>query len=83
MRALAEAEGARLVGCTQVTEINNTPGVALAGLLPREFELATVYTAGLCTHAAAPEVARRFIALLTGEASRALRAKAGFEFGTV
>ena len=82
MRELAQAEGERLLGCTQLTEINNTPGVALVGLLPREFELATVYSAGICTSAAAPEAARRFIALLTGEHSRALRTKVGFELGT-
>jgi molybdate transport system substrate-binding protein len=83
MRELAQARGVRLVGCTQVTEINNTPGVVLAGLLPAEFELATVYSAGVCTRAASPDAARRFIALLTGEATRALRTKAGFELGTI
>jgi molybdate transport system substrate-binding protein len=81
MRELAQAKGARLIGCTQVTEIKHTPGVALAGLLPREFELATIYCAGICTKAAAPQAARRFIELLAGEASRALRIKAGFELG--
>jgi molybdate transport system substrate-binding protein len=83
MRELAEAKGARLVGCTQVTEINNTPGVVLVGLLPREFELATVYSVGVCAAAASPDAARRFIELLTGEPSRALRVKAGFELRTV
>lgn len=83
MRALAQAKGAHLVGCTQVTEINDTPGVVLAALLPREFELATVYCVGLCAGAAAPAAARRFMELLTGEASRALRVKAGFQLGTV
>lgn len=79
LRELAQAKGARLVGCTQVTEINNTPGVVLAGLLPREFELATVYSVGVCTGAASAEAAQRFARLLTGEASRALRVNAGFE----
>jgi molybdate transport system substrate-binding protein len=83
MRELAQAKGVRLVGCTQVTEINNTPGVRLAGLLPREFELATVYSVGVCAGAKNPEAARRFIELLTGGLSRALRTKAGFELGTV
>ena len=83
MRELAQAKGAHLVGCTQVTEINSTPGVVLVGLLPREFELATVYSVGLCAGAASPEAAQRFIALLAGDASRALRVKAGFELGTV
>lgn len=83
MRELAQANGARVLGCAQVTEINNTPGVVLAGLLPREFELATVYSVGVCAAAASPDAARRFAALLTGEPSRALRTKAGFELGTV
>lgn len=82
MRELAQSKGARLIGCTQVTEINHTPGVALAGLLPREFELATVYTVGVCAAGTRLEAARRFIALLTGETSRALRMKAGFEVAT-
>ena len=82
MRELAQAKGARVVGCTQVTEINNTPGVVLAGLLPREFELATVYSVGVCVGATNPEAAQRFIELLTGAPSRALRTKAGFELGT-
>ncbi|MCJ7839000.1 MAG: substrate-binding domain-containing protein, partial [Burkholderiales bacterium] len=79
MHELALARGTRLVGCTQVTEINNTPGVTLVGLLPPEFELATVYSAAVCTGASSTEAARRFVALLTGEASRGLRLKAGFE----
>lgn len=83
MRELAQARGARLIGCTQVTEIKSTPGVVLVGMLPREFELATVYSVGVCAAAAAPAAARRFIDLLTGAASRALRVKAGFELGTV
>lgn len=82
MREMAQAKGARLVGCTQVTEINNTPGVVLVGMLPSEFELATVYAAGICAGAAEAQAARRFIALLAGDATRALRTKAGFEFGT-
>jgi len=82
MRELAQARGARLIGCTQLTEIRNTPGVKLAGMLPREFELATVYCVGVCTAAASPDAARRFAALLTGEPSRALRTKAGFELGS-
>jgi len=82
MRELAQAKGKRLVGCTQVTEINNTPGVVLAGLLPRGFELATVYSVGVCVGATNPEAAQRFIELLTGTPSRVLRMKAGFELGT-
>ena len=79
MRALAQATETHPIGCTQITEIRSTPGVALVGPLPREFELATVYSVGLCARAAAPEAAQRFIALLTGADSRAARIAAGFE----
>ena len=79
MRELAKASGDRSIGVTQITEILNTSGVALVGPLPREFELATVYTAAVCTRAAAPEAARRLVALLAAEGRRPLREKAGFE----
>jgi molybdate transport system substrate-binding protein len=79
MQALARAPDARPIGCTQVTEILNTPGVALVGPLPIEFELATVYTAGVCTRAALPDQARDFAALLGSPAARAVREQAGFE----
>lgn len=82
MRELAQSKGGRQIGCTQITEIKHTPGVVLAGPLPREFELATVYSAGVCAAAASPDAARRFIALVTGETSRALRIQAGFEPAT-
>jgi molybdate transport system substrate-binding protein len=55
MQALARAQDARAIGCAQVTEILSTPGVTLVGPLPRQFELATVYTAGVCTRAALPD----------------------------
>lgn len=80
MRELAASTAPRQIGCTQVTEINYTEGVDLVGALPDRFELATVYTAAVSTRAAQPELAARFIGLLTGADSRALRAAGGFEF---
>jgi molybdate transport system substrate-binding protein len=79
MRALAEAKGGRPIGCTQVTEILATPGVTLVAPLPKEFELATVYTAGVCARASRPEEAHRLAALLAGDAARTARERAGFE----
>lgn len=79
MRELAaSAPGA--IGCTQITEILYTPGIALVGPLPDAFELATVYTAALAARAAEPMLAQRFIDLLAGPATRAMRAEGGFEF---
>ena len=79
MRELAaSAPGA--IGCTQITEILYTPGIALVGPLPDAFELATVYTAALAVRTAQPMLAQRFIDLLAGPATRAMRAEGGFEF---
>lgn len=79
MRELAAARSPRPIGCTQVTEILATPGVMLAGPLPKAFELATIYTAGVATRAALPEEARRLAALLGGDGARDLRRRIGFE----
>jgi len=79
MRELAASPSPNAIGCTQVTEINYTPGVELVAALPPAFELATVYTAAVSTHAASAELAARFIALLAGPASQGLRAAGGFE----
>jgi molybdate transport system substrate-binding protein len=78
MRELAAATSARPIGCTQVTEIVNTPGVHLVGSLPPGCELATVYTAAVCTGARHPEEARALIALLSGDGARLIRERLGF-----
>jgi molybdate transport system substrate-binding protein len=80
MRAMADSTEPGLIGCTQVTEINYTPGVDLVANLPSEFELASDYTLGICTRAQQPELAQKLAALLTGPASAAMRQKGGFEF---
>jgi molybdate transport system substrate-binding protein len=79
MREMAQSAEPGLIGCTQVTEILYTPGVQLAGLLPREFELATVYTAAVCTRAQEPLAAAEFVRMLAGDEAAALRAAGGFE----
>lgn len=79
MRELAAATGHDLIGCTQVTEILYTPGVQLVGVLPREFELATVYTAAACQRAANPAAARALVEMLAADANRAQRLAGGFE----
>jgi len=79
MRALAQGQERGLIGCTQITEINFTPGVVLIRPLPADFELVTVYSAAVSATAREPELARRFIELLAGPASRDVRAAAGFD----
>lgn len=77
MRAMAGA-GGRPIGCAQITEILNTPGITLAGPLPKAFELATTYTAAVCSGSRHADLARQFVQLLTAESTRALREGLGF-----
>ena len=79
MQAMAQAGRTGLVGCTQVTEILYTPGVVLAGGLPKEFELATMYTVAVCSRAEEPDAARSLIGLLAGDDAAALREAGGFD----
>ena len=78
MQALAREGPDGAVGCTQVTEILYTDGVALAGPLPAEFELATLYSTGVCADAASPSLASAFVAWVAGERAAALRRAGGF-----
>jgi molybdate transport system substrate-binding protein len=79
MSELARSTGPGQLGCTQITEINYTPGVALVGPLPAEFELATVYGAAVASGAKQPEIAGRFAQMLTGIESHSVREMGGFE----
>jgi molybdate transport system substrate-binding protein len=79
MAEMAKTDEPGLVGCTQVTEILYTPGVTLVAPLPKEFELATVYTAAVCSKSGQPELARKLVSLLSGAASSELRQRGGFE----
>lgn len=79
MREMVNSREARVIGCTQATEITNTPGARLVAPLPAQFQLATTYSAGVCAEAPHPGAAHRFLALLAGEDSRELRRSLGFE----
>ena len=68
-----------VVGCTQVTEILYTPGVQLLAGLPPQFELATVYTAAVCTRAAASEAAAQLVGELASSQAAELRRTGGFD----
>jgi molybdate transport system substrate-binding protein len=79
MAEMAKCQEDNLIGSTQVTEINITPGVELIGMLPKEFELVTDYCLGICTNANEPELAQTFADMLTGPDAANLRKKIGFE----
>ena len=79
MKAMAEAEANGFVGCTQITEIVYTQGVDLVAPLPKEFELATTYTAAVCATSTQPESAAALITLMASTDTAALRLTCGFE----
>ncbi len=79
MREMAQSKAGSVIGCTQVTEIRHTPGVKLAGPLPAQFQLATVYTGAVCAGAQQPQAAQRFLDMLSAPGSAELRQKAGFD----
>jgi molybdate transport system substrate-binding protein len=78
MRELARSKE-RALGCTQATEIIATPGIKLVAMLPRAFELATVYTAAVSAAARDADNARAFISRLAGAEALSARRRAGFE----
>lgn len=80
MHELATRSEPGSIGCTQITEINYTPGVTLLGALPDQFELATVYSGAVGAKSGQPELALALLKLLSGDASKALRLAGGFEF---
>ena len=79
MREMAANAAPNLIGCTQVTEILYTDGVELVARLPARFELATTYTAAVSAGAADAALAAKFVAMLAGADTRALRQAGGFE----
>ena len=79
MEALANSRESALIGATQVTEINATPGVTLVGTLPAPFGLATTYAVAVCSSARESELAQRFVQMFAGPDSLMLRRDAGFD----
>ena len=78
MNAMAACDDPHVIGCTQVTEILITAGVDLVDNLPLEFELATMYTAGVRSTSTCAIEAQAMIDILTSPEQAALRAKGGF-----
>lgn len=78
MNAMAACDDPQVIGCTQVTEILITAGVDLVANLPIEFELATMYTAGVRSASTCAQQAQAMIDILTSSEHANLRARGGF-----
>lgn len=79
MAEMAAHGEAGSLGCTQVTEINNTKGARLVGVLPPTLGLSTLYVAAVARDAAEPARAAALIALLSGANAASMRLAHGFE----
>ena len=67
------------LGCTQVTEINYTPGVEVISLLPKRFELNTLYSAASALRGHQATLANDFIRFLCGDSpAKEARLSGGF-----
>lgn len=74
-----ESDARGVLVCTHMTEILATPGVLCAGLLPKGFELATLYTAAITARSDQPQAARALIDMLAAPEAAAGRRADGFE----
>ncbi|WP_427913841.1 molybdate ABC transporter substrate-binding protein [Ramlibacter sp. MMS24-I3-19] len=79
MREMAASGESGVVGCTQRTEILDTPGVQWVGALPQGYDLAAIYTAAVCARASDRDAAARCVDLLASQAAAQARRDAGFD----
>ena len=64
----------------QISEIVPIKGVVLVGPLPKDVQKVTIYSTGLAAKAAAPDVARAFVAYLIAPSVRPKFAAAGLDY---
>lgn len=81
MKWLAASNGSGELGITQVTEILPNKGVAYAGPLPAEFQMKTIYSAGVAQQTEHAGLARDFVARFAAPGARSMLTEAGYELG--
>ena len=77
--AAAVAAGEAELGITFTSELAPTPGVKVAGTLPADIQLPTIYAGAVVANAGNADAARGFIRALAGAEGRAALKKAGLE----
>jgi molybdate transport system substrate-binding protein len=73
------ASGEAELGITFTSELRPNPGVNVAGTLPADIQLPTIYAAALVARASSADAARAFLRALADTGGRAAVAKAGLE----
>ena len=77
--AAAVAAGEAELGITFTSELAPTPGVKVAGTLPADIQLPTIYAGAVVASAGNADAARAFLRALAGAEGRAALKKAGLE----
>ena len=77
--AAAVAAGEAELGITFTSELAPTPGVKVAGTLPADIQMPTIYGGGVVANAGNAEAARALLRALAGAEGRAALKKAGLE----
>ena len=77
--AAAVPAGEAEIGITFTSELAPTPGVKVAGTLPAEIQLPTIYSAAVVANAGSVDAARALIRALAGNEGRTALKKAGLE----
>jgi molybdate transport system substrate-binding protein len=75
------AKGELAIGIIPITQVITTPGLALAGPLPPEIQVYTVFEAIVSANSKAPDAARVLIKFLTGPAANPVIKAQGMEPG--
>jgi molybdate transport system substrate-binding protein len=73
------ASGEAEIGFYPKSEVINTDGLTLAGPLPREIQLTTIYGAAVTSASAAPDAAAAFIAFMRDPTHRGVWTHGGFD----
>lgn len=73
------AKGEAELGLSQASEVLATPGITMAGPLPRELQNSTVYAAAVVAASKSPDAAQAYLRFLASAPVKAKLAAMGFE----
>ena len=73
------ASGKAEIGLQQISELMPVPGVDIVGPLPGDLQKMTTFSAGICTGAAAPDLAEALATFLTSPTARPVIKRHGLE----
>jgi molybdate transport system substrate-binding protein len=73
------ASGHVELGFQQLSELMHLPGIDVIGMLPPEIQVATVFSAAVCTASKSPAAAKAFLAFLASPEADAAKRRHGME----